>query len=433
MCVSAPATPPVRWEFEFIGTPSPTDGARGMKALFADSVTARDEVTAAKAATLRSCRPVVSLVFKSLYQYRTSFCEHLRNQLDSKGIALRVIHGQPGREDAPKLDSVELPWAQRIRNTVIPVGKRELFWQPALPLLRGSDLVVVEVASKLLLNYVLMAQQVLGNRRLAFLGHGFNARERPGTRGGEFLKAAMSRRVHWWFAYNDVSLAAVARLGFPRERITNIQNAIDTRALVRFREAVTPAQVEALRHTLGIQGRNVGLFLGGMYPDKLLPFLLAACQQIRREIPDFEVVFLGAGPSADVVRTASAEFSWVHYVTPKFDRDKVPYCLLAKVLLMPGAVGLSVLDAFALQLPLITIADRYHGPEFSYLEPEVNGLILPASTTAPEAYAAEVAALLRDEERLARLRQGCARASQVYTVEEMSRRFADGLALALRP
>lgn len=131
-----------------------------------------------------------------------------------------------------------------------------------------------------------------------------------------------------------------------------------------------------------------------------------------------------------MVRTAAAELSWVHYVTPKFDRDKVPYCLLAKVLLMPGAVGLGILDAFALRIPMVTVADRYHGPEIAYLEQDVNGLVLPASTT-PEAYAAEVISLLRDEDRLDRLRAGCARAARVYTVEEMCRRFADGIARAL--
>jgi glycosyltransferase involved in cell wall biosynthesis len=391
----------------------------------------REGASKAGAVPLRPPRPVVSLVFKSLYHYQTSFCNQLRARLDADGIELKVIHGQPGREDAPKLDSVELPWAQRVRNIVIPVGRRELFWEPALTLLRGSDLVVVEVASKLLLNYVLMARHMFGGPRLAFLGHGFNARERPGTWLGESVKAAMSRRVHWWFAYNDVSVAAVAGLGFPRERITNIQNAIDTRTLVTYREAVSSAELEALRSTLGIQGGHVGLFMGGMYRDKLLPFLLAACRRIRLEIPDFEMVLLGAGPSQDVVRTAAAELPWIHYVTPKFGRDKVPYCLLAKVLLMPGAVGLGILDAFALRIPMVTIADRYHGPELAYLEQDVNGVILPASTTAPEAYAAEVISLLRDEARLARLREGCDRAARVYTVEEMSRRFADGIARAL--
>ena len=375
-------------------------------------------------------RPVVAMVFKYLLHHRKAFCEHLREQLDAQGIELRLIHGQPGREDAPRQDAGDLSWACRIRNMVIPLGRRELFWQPALPLLRGADLVVVNDASKLLLNYVLFLQQILGRRRIALLGHGFNARQRPGTRLGEWVKSVISRQAHWWFAYNDVSAAAVERLGFPRDRITSIHNAIDTRALVTARDAVTAAQLETLRTALQMRGRNVGLFIGGMYEDKLLPMLIAVCRLVREAIPDFEMIFMGAGPDEGIVRAAAAEHPWIHYLTPRFETDKVPYCMLGKVLLLPGAVGLTVLDSFALQLPLVTIADRYHGPEIAYLETEVNGVVLPAST-GPTAYAEEVVRLLRDEYRMARLRDGCARASAVYTAEEMARRFSDGLVLAL--
>jgi len=375
-------------------------------------------------------RPVVAMVFKYLLHHRKPFCEHLRDRLDAHGIELRLIHGQPGLEDGPRQDEADLSWAHRIRNTVVPIGRRELFWQPALPLLRGADLVVVNDPSKLLLNYVLFLQQALGVRRVALLGHGFNARQRPGTWFGEWLKGVISRQAHWWFAYNDVSAAAVERLGVPRERITSIQNAIDTRALVAARDAVTMAQLETLRSELQIRGRNVGLFLGGMYEDKLLPLLIDACRLVREAIPDFEMIFIGAGPDEGMVRAAAAAHPWIHYVTPKFEADKVPYCMLAKVLLLPGAVGLTVLDSFALQVPLVTIEDRYHGPEIAYLENGVNGIMLPASTEA-SAYAEAVVRLLRDESRLTGLRDGCARASTVYTAEEMARRFADGLALAL--
>ena len=375
-------------------------------------------------------RPVVAMVFKYLLQHRVAFCERLRDQLDAAGVELRLIYGQPGPEDAPRRDEADLEWACRIRNIVVPLGRRELFWQPALPLLREADLVVVNEASKLLLNYVLFLQQIVGRQRVAVFGHGFNARRRPGTRPGEWLKSMISRQAHWWFAYNDLSANAVAQLGYPRQRITTIQNAIDTQALVAAREAVTPSQLEEVRRAVGLRGRHVGLFIGGMYEDKLLPFLIEACRQVRQAVPDFEMIFMGAGHDEDLVRAAAAEHPWVHHVAPKFEADKVPYCMLADVLLLPAAVGLTILDSFALQLPLVTIANRYHGPEIAYLEHEVNGVMLPSST-GPEGYAAEVVRLLEDEHRMAHLRAGCARSATVYTAEEMARRFADGLIRAL--
>src|SRR5688500_12262429 len=99
----------------------------------------------------RPRRPVVAIVFKYLLQHRKAFCEHLRAELEARDVELRLIYGQPGLEDSPRQDEADLPWARRIRNTVVPLGPRELFWQPALPLLREADLVVVNDASKLLL------------------------------------------------------------------------------------------------------------------------------------------------------------------------------------------------------------------------------------------------------------------------------------------
>jgi hypothetical protein len=50
------------------------------------------------------------------------------------------------------------------------------------------------------------------------------------------------------------------RPGVSGDRITNIQNAIDTRRLVAARDAVPPARLEAIRRELGITSRNVGLY-----------------------------------------------------------------------------------------------------------------------------------------------------------------------------
>ena len=100
-------------------------------------------------------------------------------------------------------------------------------------------------------------------------------------------------------------------------------------------------------------------------------------------------------------------------------------------MLLPGVVGLSVLDAFAMEVPLVTIELSGHGPEIDYLRDGENGLKLPAGT-GPQGYAEAVAALLSDGARYERLKEGCRSAAQVYTLEAMVGRFADGVLEALR-
>jgi hypothetical protein len=98
---------------------------------------------------------------------------------------------------------------------------------------------------------------------------------------------------------------------------------------------------------------------------------------------------------------------------------------------MPGLVGLAILDSFALEVPLVTTSDVAHSVEIAYLEHDVNGLMVSADEVTPAMYAESVVSLLRDPVRLERLRRRCRDDRQRYTIEEMVRRFADGVEAAL--
>ena len=372
----------------------------------------------------------VAIVCTSLPQYRRRFFELLRDRLAREAIHLKLIYGQPGAKDAAKKDTVDLEWAQRIENRIVRFGGRELYWQPCLHFLRGADLVIVEQASKLLVNYVLQARYLLGGTRFAFWGHGKNFAQYDSHWLGEFLKHRVSRRVHWWFAYNAKSAAVVQSLGFPADRTTLTQNAIDTRALIAATRRLDPSALTRLCDVLQLRGRNVCLYAGAMYRDKRLLFLLQACELLRRWVPDFEMIFMGAGIDAGIVTEAAMRHSWIKYIGPKFDHEKVPYFMLSKLFLMPGVVGLAVLDAFALAVPLVTTAVPGHGPEIDYLDDGTNG-ILVHQVQSPAAYARTVAELLRDEQQRQLLIEGCRAAAEIYTVENMVERFAVGVMQAL--
>src|SRR5690606_5628088 len=102
-------------------------------------------------------------------------------------------------EEAAKSDAVDVPWGAKIRNRHIRFGQKSLTWQPCLSLLQGADLVIVEQASRHLLNYVLLVCQAFGVHKVAFWGHGRNLKESAASPLGEYLKSITSRHVHWWF------------------------------------------------------------------------------------------------------------------------------------------------------------------------------------------------------------------------------------------
>ncbi len=78
---------------------------------------------------------------------------------------------------------------------------------------------------------------------------------------------------------------------------------------------------------------------------------------------------MGSDPETNLIEQAVREHNWIRYTMPKVDEAKVPYFILSKLVLMPGLVGLAVLDASALELPLVTTAVPYHTPELTTLKP----------------------------------------------------------------
>ena len=374
-------------------------------------------------------RARVAIVQRALRRYRAGFFEALRDDLASDGIELLLFHSTRDAEEDSRDDALDVPWAQHLERRVVRVGGRHLVWQPLVRDLRTADLVVVEQAAQLALNYRLLARQALGGPLVAFWGHGRSFATDPSAIG-ERAKAGISGRAHWWFAHTSLSADVVADLGFDRDRITIVDNAIDTTALRRELAEVTDLELRQLRDALGIGPGPVGLFLGNLREEKRLDVLFTACDRIRSAVPGFELVVIGHGPLAASVAAAARDRSWLHDLGPRFDRDRALVLLLADLLLVPASVGLVVLDSFAAGAPLVTSQAAGHGPEIAYLRDRENGVLVEHGTE-PERYARAVIEVLQDAALLQRLRAGCSADATRYSIESMTARFAAGVRGAL--
>ena len=111
------------------------------------------------------------------------------------------------------------------------IAHRELVWQPCSPReFESADLVIVEHANRLLLNYRLLAARGEG-RRVAFWGHGANFQAPAEHAGKDGLKRNLARTADWWFAYTNGGARLVESYGYPRDRVTVVNNSIDSRGI----------------------------------------------------------------------------------------------------------------------------------------------------------------------------------------------------------
>ncbi|QCP12563.1 glycosyltransferase family 4 protein [Pseudoduganella umbonata] len=375
--------------------------------------------------------PRVVLFQYRMFHYRTELVQLLRDKLAAAGVRLELVYGQAYGKEVLKKDETEIEWGHKVRNRYFPIKeKKDLCWQPLPRAVQHPDMVIFMQENRLLANYWWILQGKLGRTRTAFWGHGrdFQSRAPGGLR--ERWKQATIRSVDWWFAYTSITLGVLEESGFDSNRVTLLNNSIDTAGFRREAEAVPAARLMELRAGFGIaDGAPVGLFCGSIYPDKKPEFMVAAADLIHAQYPDFHFIVIGDGQSAPVMQEAARSRPWMHCVGAKRGAEKAALFRLATFVINPGSVGLHVLDAFALSLPMLTTITALHGPEIAYLEHGKTGFVTEEDVGA---YAECALSLIRDPAYAAAVRANCHEASLEYTVDRMATRFADGILRCLR-
>ena len=380
---------------------------------------------------MSSGRPRVVVAYKSLPRYRVRFFESLRGRLAEQGVDLQLVYGDGSPRDDHRNEGADVDWGVSRRNRVLRFGRRELIWQPCLGEARRADLVVVEQASRLLVNYVLIGLQAVGPTRVAYWGHGENLQRHTASASSEWLKRRVSRLPHWWFAYTEGSKRRVTALGYPPERVTVVQNAQDTERLAVEVAALTAGARDGFRDAHGLGRGPIGLFLGSLTREKRIDFLIDACSRIAAARPDFRLLVAGDGDERARVLAAAERYRWIRYVGRlNTVRERALALAVSDVLLVPGLVGLVALDGFAAAVPLLTTAVDFHSPEIEYVRDGDNGVIAPDPHDA-QAYAAASLDLLGGGRRRDRLVRGCREAAGRFTLAAMVERFAGGVMEAL--
>lgn len=364
-----------------------------------------------------------------LLHYRVDFFDRLRKLCYARNIDCHLVHGQATSSEKSKNDEGKLEWADKTRNSYVRVGGRDILWQPLPDSVCDADLYVIMQENRILSNYPLILRGKFGRPKVAYWGHGVNFQS--GAPGGllERWKHFLVRQVDWWFAYTDLTAEIVRCAGFPAERITCLNNAIDTTAFSKTVESITHEELIQVRKVLNLNSESrVGILCGSLYPDKRLDLLVEATATIRNTVKDFHVVVIGSGPAKNFIEQAAQSYPWLHPVGARFGREKAIYFKLAEIMVNPGVLGLHILDAFSVGLPVVSISNARHGPEIAYLHNGVNGVL--TGDTVME-YANAVTRVLNNAAWRQSLSANALASSLSYTVEKMAEHFVDGLSRCL--
>lgn len=308
----------------------------------------------------------VVIVQRRLTHYRVSLFEGLRETLLSKKINLRLLHGVGTDREQAKGDTGSISWAEPLPTTY--VFQDRVCWQPFREVTRGSDLVIITQENWMIANHLALIVPRQG--KLAFWGHGGNF-QRHKRNWRDRYKDLSSRQVDWWFVYTSLSQERVEKAGFPIEKITCLNNAIDTSGMALDLAKAREAQRPEVLANFNLPEGNFGIFIGSLYREKRVDFLIDAAKLIKKAVPDFQLLIVGNGPDELSLKRTAEALNWVHFLGGRRGSEKAQLLRLAKVVLNPGLVGLGIFDALCAGIPLLTTDCRLHSPEIAYLDADV--------------------------------------------------------------
>lgn len=363
--------------------------------------------------------------------YRAPVLERLHAILRERNIELVVELGDQWSEEnfKVKLDLTDSRCSRNVR-----IYKNAYWKKGVLKLASDYDLVILEQQNAALHNYLIILKRILlsGNPKLALWGHGANLNQHKPQPVRDAWKRFWLKKVDHWFAYTDVSADIVRQYGFPSDKITVVQNAIDTWQLRDAYDQLSDEDLtEGFRSIFG-EGRRashrVGVFCARLAKRKWVPFLLDAIKLVHERYPDFKMIIIGDGMDRGIVEAFCQQHPWCMWVGALHGEERVKYLAMADLFLNPGMTGLSILDAFSVGIPFVTTDCGIHSPEISYLKHGQNGLL-----TKPEesVLAEEILELIQSESQLDEMKRRAGLDGEKYTIENMARHFERGILNAL--
>ena len=240
-----------------------------------------------------------------------------------------------------------------------------------------------------------------------------------------YAKLKSARIASWYFSYTQAGASTMSASGFPAERITVVNNTLDTDALSRELAAVTPFKIDAFRSSQSLTEGHTALFLGGVDDAKGFDFLIDVTRNAARIDPAFRMIIAGTGSRIDKARElARQDFGLI--VLGRVDgASKAAALRSSEVLCIPSGIGLVAVDALFAGLGIVSRDDRTHGPEIDYL-PKISLTAMPPDVSAAE-FSRRLVARMLDGELAGEVAIASRAPAANFTIEGMVERFVEGV------
>ncbi len=188
---------------------------------------------------------------------------------------------------------------------------------------------------------------------------------------------------------------------FSKLKVYTAPNTLDTLKIFKLRKLTKVQNYNEICKNLGVNPDNrILLFSGRLLKRKRIYDAVEAFKIVERKIDNVKFVIIGGGEELEALKKMKHEFGYRNIVLLGEVYDDLilnQWFSIAKLFLIPGCLGLSIVHAFCYSLPVITEKAPCHGPEIQYLKNGVNGYIVEENNI--QQLADRIIELLSDEKK----------------------------------
>lgn len=248
---------------------------------------------------------------------------------------------------------------------------------PIRRLLSAFDVYVVYGNPRILSNVLLsIGLRILG-RRVVVWGQGK-------TFSGSGLMERL--RLMWWrlmtgvLVYTEMRAEIVSRALSARVPVWSINNGLATEQIVAHRARWSADDLRAWRIQNGTEGRRIVLSVARLVPKNRFDLGLLAVAELCKTEPEMLWVIIGTGPEERALKDGAKHLNIAHCVKwlgeVYSESELAPWFLSARLLLHPGAIGLSLMHAFLYGRPVVTHGNSARQmPEFDVFVDGKSGVL----------------------------------------------------------
>jgi len=365
---------------------------------------------------------IISIFQQRIPKYRDFLFKSLEESLRVENITLTVY--RYGNNHSPDLaDESEESFIKQISSVPFlnKIGKFRILKIREIG--RNSDLLVFEHALRCgNLYYHLL----LHPNKVVLWGHA-----KAYTLEENWLRKLimdwMAKRCSHFLAYTQGGAQYLLGIGVNKSNISVIVNSLETKELVAAPSDITVRKIQKELFREGGCPTYIVAYLGVLEEYKKLYFLQDSLRYLRHQGLDITCLIAGDGNlKQDLASRNHGEFVFLGYASPEL---KVAISNFARILLIPGRIGLVAIDSIFLGLPIVTTKYALHAPEFEYLEIEKDFIETEDNVID---FSSKIQELLTDKKRVSEMKENLIRKRMYYTGNKMQENFHNALMKSLR-